>query len=248
MNLELDQRREREHREREVLYTANRRFNYERQVEFEAVLARLPARELQGKRVLDAGCGAGLITRALARRGARVVALDFAFARLRFLQRQLGAGEIVLPAQADLLRLPLPPASFDVVVCTQVLEHLPLAEARQALLASLIRLLVPGGRLLLTVYNFSRRWQCSGQPREGVHASGIFYHCYQPDELARELAALELLELCGLVHLWPRTYRLLPRLGPLGRAVDHLAERRPAFSRRWGNLLLARAQRPAQPS
>ncbi|HVB39657.1 MAG TPA: hypothetical protein VNE83_02070, partial [Terriglobales bacterium] len=120
------------------------------------------------------------------------------------------------------------------------------AAARQQLLASFARLLRPGGTLIVTVYNFGEPWRRRGDPAEGVHASGIFYHCYQAPELQVELeaAGFEILEICGIVHLVPHTYRLWPRLGALGRWCDHRIEAHPQLSQRWGNLLLAHARRP----
>ena len=235
------QRFEREFRERELDFAPNARVRHERQVELEAVVRRARARA--GLRMLDAGCGIGRISEALARRGAHVTALDFAHARLCTLRARAGVTALV---QADVHRLPLAPASFDVVVCTQVIEHIPEAAARQALLAAFRALLRPGGQLLLTAYNFSLPWQRRGEQREGRHETGIFYHCYTASELACDLrsAGFDVAELCGVIHLWPHCYRLLPRMGALGRALDHAGERFARQGRRWGHLLLAVARPP----
>jgi 2-polyprenyl-3-methyl-5-hydroxy-6-metoxy-1,4-benzoquinol methylase len=237
------QQRERQRREHVVTFAADRRLRYEWRVEDEAVLRRLRPRP--GERILDAGCGIGRLTSRILRAGARVVALDFAHARLRHLRLHAppaSPGALVL-AQADLTRLPLAPAAaFDAIVCTQVLEHLPTPQARQSLLAAFRALLRPGGRLLLTVYNYSEPWRRRGEPKQGIHPSGIFYHAYNAQELAAELSGFALCELCGVINLLPHTYRLFPLLGPLGRAFDHRASRHPALSHKWGHLLLAHAQ------
>ncbi|MGH9485290.1 MAG: class I SAM-dependent methyltransferase [Terriglobales bacterium] len=235
------QRRERDYRERVVTASGDRRARYQWQVELEAVLARLQPRA--GMRVLDAGCGVGRISCALLRRQASVVSLDFALSRLQYLRAQARRGSPPEPCQADLTRLPLAAGSFDAIVCTQVLEHIPDRDGRRRLLHRLSRLLRPGGRCLLTVYNLNEPWQRRGDPREGTHDSGVFYHCYEADELRRDLEpAFELIELCGIIQLLPHTWRLFPWLGPFGRVLDHRLEARVVLSRRWGHLLLAQAR------
>ncbi|MGH9600043.1 MAG: class I SAM-dependent methyltransferase, partial [Terracidiphilus sp.] len=173
-----------------------------------------------------------------------VTALDFAFTRLLYLRAVAGCSRRRLhPAQADVTALPLRDASFDLIVCTQVLEHVPSPAGRRALVTRFHRLLAPAGHLLLTVYNYSEPWRRHGAPREGRHATGIFYHCYDAEELARELAAFRAVAVRGILNELPHTYRLWPRLGPLGRACDHAASRARRLSCRWGHLLLADARR-----
>lgn len=234
------QRHEREHREREVAFAHDRRGAYEREVEREAVVRRLSL--TADDAVLDAGCGLGHITQMLLQTGASVCALDFALARVQGLRAAAEQGRLAV-AQADLTHLPLPRGSFSTIVCTQVLEHIPGASARQSLLASFYQTLRPGGTLLLTVYNLSEPWRRRGAAAEGLHNTGIYYHCYQPAELRRDLAQFELLELCGIIHLFPHTYRLFPRLGPIARHLDHWGEHHPRLSYKWGHLLLAHARR-----
>lgn len=107
--------------------------------------------DLRGKRVLDAGCGEGILARALRARGADVIGVDFArvldFARQEEQRRPLG----ITYAEANIARLHLlPEQSFDVIVCNLVLQGWPeivgpLKEFR--------RLLVTGGTLLMTVHH-----------------------------------------------------------------------------------------------
>jgi SAM-dependent methyltransferase len=110
-----------------------------------------------GHRLLDLGCGAGRHAFAAARSGATVVALDRDGAELKEVRAVLGAmsdaGELP-PAtgggevQGDALALPFPAASFDRVVASEVLEHVP---DDQGALDELVRVLRPGGRLAVTV-------------------------------------------------------------------------------------------------
>jgi SAM-dependent methyltransferase len=109
--------------------------------------------ELSAKdHVLDAGCGSGAPAMFLAREmGCRVTGVDVNAAGIhaaRELARQDGPGQQVQFLEADLGQpLPVPPGSFDAIVCMDVICHL---RARDRLFAEWRRLLRPGGRLLFT--------------------------------------------------------------------------------------------------
>lgn len=103
-----------------------------------------------GERVLDVGCGSGVVTREIARRvGSHglAVGLDPSPALLavaRELAQGTGLGDHVEFREGDALRLPFPDSSFDAVVCVTVLSHVPRGEAA---IPELVRVLRPGGRL-----------------------------------------------------------------------------------------------------
>ena len=110
-----------------------------------------------GHRVLDLGCGFGRHAFEALRRGASVVASDMARAELDEVRAIYGVmdddgelqPEVVGTAVcADATRLPFPDHSFDRVIASEVLEHIP---ADSAALAELARVLVPGGVLAVTV-------------------------------------------------------------------------------------------------
>lgn len=105
------------------------------------------AGDVEGRRVLDAGCGSGPLFEDLRARGAQVSGFDASPAMLELARRRLGADADLTVAD---LSGPLPYAdgAFDDVVCSLVLHYLrdwtaPLSELR--------RILRPGGRLLLSV-------------------------------------------------------------------------------------------------
>jgi SAM-dependent methyltransferase len=104
--------------------------------------------DLAGRRVLDAGCGMGRHTHHLLKAGAEVVALD-ASPAVEAAAANCASGQALF-VQADLLRLPLPPASFDVVICLGVLHHL---EDTLGGLRALVAAARPGGRVLIFVYH-----------------------------------------------------------------------------------------------
>lgn len=97
---------------------------------------------VDAQRVLDVGCGEGVLTRALAGRTRHAVGLDLHGPGLR-LARQQSAAPNVHYVQGDLLAAPFQPASFDSVVSVATLHHLP---AREGLLA-MAGLVRPGGHL-----------------------------------------------------------------------------------------------------
>jgi SAM-dependent methyltransferase len=112
---------------------------------------------IPGQRVLDMGAGGGRHSFALLRKGARVVALDYAMAEMEAASEMFAAmresGEVPADAQAaavrgDAYRLPFPDAGFDLVIAAEVLEHLH-DDGRAY--AELARVLKPGGRIAVTV-------------------------------------------------------------------------------------------------
>lgn len=105
------------------------------------------AGDVNDHRVLDAGCGSGLLASALRAKGARVTGFDASPAMVDLARNTLGEGAAI--HVADLAeRLPFDDAEFDDVVASLVLHYLP---DWTGPLAELRRVLRPGGRLLLSV-------------------------------------------------------------------------------------------------
>jgi SAM-dependent methyltransferase len=110
-----------------------------------------------GDRLLDLGCGFGRHAFEAARRGAAVVALDAGaeeIARVRGTFAAMAeAGELAgdtlaTAVQGDALALPFPDGTFDRVIASEVLEHIP---DDQAAMRELARVLRPGGTMAVTV-------------------------------------------------------------------------------------------------
>ena len=107
---------------------------------------------LAGARVLDVGCGGGLLSEAMARAGAEVTAIDLAddlvrVARLHALESGTRVDYRVQAVEALAAEAP---GSFDVVTCMEMLEHVPDPGAMVGACAALLR---PGGTLVVSTLN-----------------------------------------------------------------------------------------------
>ncbi len=111
----------------------------------------LPLQEINGLRVLEAGCGAGRFTELLVRAGALVHAIDLSSA-VDANRRNIGHAPNYVVAQADLRAVPFPARTFDVVLCLGVLQHTPSPESS---IADLWRMVAPGGRLVIDHYTWT---------------------------------------------------------------------------------------------
>jgi SAM-dependent methyltransferase len=104
--------------------------------------------DLAGKRVLEAGCGAGRFTRILAEAGARLVTFDYSSA-VDACRENNGRFSNAVFLQCDIFDMPFLPGVFDYVFCHGVLQHTP--DPKGAFMA-LSRLVAPGGRISIDVY------------------------------------------------------------------------------------------------
>jgi len=110
------------------------------------------AGDLRGRKVLDVGCGGGLLSEAMARKGATVTALDLAddllqVARLHALDAGIEVNYVRESAESHAA---VHAGEYDVVTCMEMLEHVPDPTAVVAALGQLVK---PGGHVFVSTLN-----------------------------------------------------------------------------------------------
>lgn len=108
----------------------------------------LDAEALEGKLVLDAGCGNAALSHAISRLGATVIATDISDSVFAAAQRFSGNGSLHF-VQSDIGRSAFKPGSFDVVYCGGVLHHTPDTRTSLNEVATSLR---PGGKIFVWLY------------------------------------------------------------------------------------------------
>jgi len=164
--------------------------------------------DLSSKRVLDVGCGGGILSDSMARKGANVTGIDLStkalrVARLHALEVQtanLDFREVSVEALAA-----EQPESFDVVTCMEMLEHVP---DPASVVQSCARLVKPGGWVFFSTINRNAKafmlaivgaeYILNMLPR-GTHE---YAKLIRPSELAASCraAGLDVTHTCGLEH------------------------------------------------
>ena len=177
--------------------------------------------ELVGKRVVEIGCGGGILAEALAARGARVLGADLAegtlsVARLHAVESGLDVEYRQISAEALAAEAP---GAFDVVACLEMIEHVP---DPQSIVSACAALAKPGGHVFFSTINRNpKAWALAVVGAEyllnlvprGTHDYRKFI---RPSELARAVrdAGLITREIIGM------TYNPLTRKAALGADVD----------------------------
>ena len=171
---------------------------------------------LNGKQVVDVGCGGGLLSEGMAARGARVTGIDLSekalsVARLHLFESGHQIDYRLIAAEAFALAQP---ASFDVVTCLEMLEHVPDPASVVRACASLVK---PGGQVFFSTLNrnpkayllavLGAEYVLNMLPR-GTHDYAKFLKPAELLRFARE-AGLETSELIGMsYHPLSKTYSL----------------------------------------
>ena len=162
---------------------------------------------LSGKRILDVGCGGGLLSEGMAVRGANVTGIDLSdkplgVAKLHLLEsgQKVDYRKISVEQLADEM-----PGAFDAVTCLEMLEHVP---NPSSVVTACARLVKPGGQVFLSTLNRNPKSYLLavvgaeyvlGMLPKGTHDYAKFI---KPSELSRwaKLANLEPQELVGMSY------------------------------------------------
>jgi ubiquinone/menaquinone biosynthesis C-methylase UbiE/uncharacterized protein YbaR (Trm112 family) len=206
---------------------------YHTAVERAALLNALAVRA--GDVVVDLGAGTGRLTIELARRDAIVLALDLSPRSLEINRRKCAAvpGSKVHHVVCDACYLPLRDGVAAKAVSGMMLEHLPGNAERRRCLAEVYRVLRPGGRLALTVYNYCLSKRRS-RDREGFHGAALYYYRFDATEFRRLLNQYRVRQVTGLLNL--------PR-GIHSRRLDQIVAALPPIAQLRGILLFGVAER-----
>jgi SAM-dependent methyltransferase len=133
----------------------------------------------RGKRVLDAGCGAGYGSAELADVAASVTAIDIAPAAVEYARAHYALPNLAFE-QASCTQLPYADGAFDLVVAFEVIEHL---ENWRDFLGEVRRVLAPAGQVIVSTPN--RLYYTESRGAEG--ANPFHVHEFDFDEFNREL-------------------------------------------------------------
>jgi 2-polyprenyl-6-hydroxyphenyl methylase/3-demethylubiquinone-9 3-methyltransferase len=176
---------------------------------------------LQGKKVVDVGCGGGILSESMAQQGASVTGIDLAEKPLKVAKlHQLESGVQVdyrLIAAEDLAAAE--PGSFDVVTCMEMLEHVP---DPVSVMTACARMVKPGGWVFFSTLNRNPKsylfaiicaeYVLNMLPK-GTHDWSKFIKPHELAAFARQ-AGLDSVELMGM------TYNPLTKVYRLERDTD----------------------------
>lgn len=114
---------------------------------------------LEGKKVLDVGCGGGILAEAVAAEGAIVTGIDASEGAIKAAKRHLAGSGFSIEYQVSTMETfsEKHPDQFEVITCMELLEHLPSPSTLVKQLACLLR---PGGHLFFSTINRNAKAFC----------------------------------------------------------------------------------------
>ncbi|HEB59144.1 MAG TPA: bifunctional 2-polyprenyl-6-hydroxyphenol methylase/3-demethylubiquinol 3-O-methyltransferase UbiG [Gammaproteobacteria bacterium] len=162
---------------------------------------------LEGKRVIDVGCGGGILAEAMAMRGAEVTGIDMGEAPLTVarLHKQESGVEVDYRKITAEAMAEEHPGAFDVVTCMEMLEHVP---DPTSTIAACARLVKPGGHVFFSTINRNPRSYLFaivgaeyvlGLLPKGTHEYGKFIRPSELEAWSRE-ARLGVQEITGMSY------------------------------------------------
>jgi 2-polyprenyl-6-hydroxyphenyl methylase/3-demethylubiquinone-9 3-methyltransferase len=179
------------------------------------------AQGVKGKRILDVGCGGGILAEALAQQGAQVTGIDMAELSLKVARLHLHESALEIDYQLSTVEAFAEhnTTQFDIVTCLELLEHVP---DPASVITSAARLLKPGGVLFLSTINRNPKAfalailgaeYILGMLTRGTHEYKKFI---KPSEIASQLrtCGMQVNDISGM------SYNPLSKRYSLGRDID----------------------------
>jgi SAM-dependent methyltransferase len=204
-------------------------------IELGAIVSALRPR--QGDILLDLGAGTGRLTLDLARDGASVVAVDLSPRSLQMNRqkcKEAGINGRVFHVVADACHLPVRTSIVDKLASGMLLEHICPDDERKRCIEEIHRVLRPGGRMVMTVYNYSLSLRRRNAPREGSHEGDLYFYRFDRAEFVTLLGDFRKRRVSGILNLPDRL--AMP-------ALDRLVRAFPALAAQSADLLFAVADR-----
>lgn len=189
------------------------------------------ASDYEGKRVFDAGCGAGAQSRRILEYGAdRVISMDLSRA-IDVAAEKLSDRDSWLGIQGDLTALPFDGPICDFVYCEGVIHH---TQDSERTIGKLLDVLEPGGMMAASHYVV----------KDGLKYS-LYYKKYVPAARKRlsNMSRDKLLFVTGIIS----ALSMIPLIGPpIGRVLGYKNPRMPGFKHTWTNTYDFYGQHPHQ--
>lgn len=163
--------------------------------------------DLKGKTVLDVGCGGGVFSESMAANGSHVTAIDLAEESLEVAKLHLYESHLTIDYRNQSVEdfADQNPNTFDVIVCMEMLEHVP---DPQSIVDACAKILKPGGWLFLSTINRSPAAMILGifvaEHVMGLVPKGTHHYnqLIKPSELIKgiESSGLTIKDICGMKY------------------------------------------------
>ena len=154
---------------------------------------------LAGKKVLDVGCGGGILTEGMAQCGAAVTGIDIGDAPLAVARLHMQSSRLLIDYRKTTAEdlADIEPEAYDIVTCMELLEHVP---NPAAVVEACHRLVKPGGDVYFATLN--RTWKAFllaiiaaeyllGVVKRGTHTYGRFIKPEEIDRWARQAGLIQ---------------------------------------------------------
>jgi 2-polyprenyl-3-methyl-5-hydroxy-6-metoxy-1,4-benzoquinol methylase len=192
-------------------YLYNRYIDLIQMKAFKKALSRI---EIRGKRALDAGCGRGRWCGVLVSEGARVTGADISLEAVKKAKASFKEKEIAFIA-SPIAQIVLPSSTFDLITCVTVLQHIMCEEEFLKSIENMLRLLRPGGEILLLEVAPSKRPRFETRPDVLAIRTEADYIIRAFEERGAKLASIYTVDALAPVQRKILSFKMKRHLKPL---------------------------------